>query len=45
MKRELDQWFANEILPHEAALTRYLKRVCPNSADVPDLRQEVYVRI
>ena len=45
MKRELDQWFAQEILPHEAALTRYLKRVCPNAADVPDLRQDVYVRI
>ncbi|MBL8266568.1 RNA polymerase sigma factor, partial [Steroidobacter sp.] len=40
-----DHWFATEILPHEAALTRYLKRVWFNAAEIPDLRQEVYVRI
>jgi RNA polymerase sigma factor (sigma-70 family) len=45
MNRELDQWFAAEILAHEAALTRYLTRVCRNSADVPDLRQDIYVLI
>lgn len=42
---KLDDWFESEILAHEAALTRYLRRVWANSADVPDLRQEVYVRV
>lgn len=41
----LDQWFATEILPHEGVLVRYLTRVWPNSADVPDLRQDIYVRV
>lgn len=43
--RSLDEWFEAEILRHEAALTHYLKRAWPNPADVPDLRQEVYVRV
>ena len=42
---ELDRWFAAEILVHEASLTRYLHRVWPNRAEVPDLRQEIYVRL
>ena len=41
----LDQWFATEILPHERLLLRYLLRVWSNSSDVPDLLQEVYVRV
>ena len=41
----LDQWFAAEILPHEGVLVRYLTRVWPNSADVLDLRQDIYVRV
>ena len=41
----LDQWFAAEILPHEASLVRYLYRVWPNRAEVPDLRQEIYIRV
>lgn len=45
MNSELDLWFAQEILPHEAALTRYLRRVWPNTAEVSDLRQDTYVRI
>jgi len=40
-----DAWFVAEILPHEAELVRYLSRVWPNRAEVPDLLQEVYVRI
>jgi RNA polymerase sigma factor (sigma-70 family) len=42
---KLSTWFAREVLPHEAALVRYLNRVCPNRGDVPDLRQEVYVKV
>ena len=45
MNSELDRWFAAEILPHEGALTRYLKRVWLNHAEVADLRQEIYVRV
>jgi RNA polymerase sigma factor (sigma-70 family) len=42
---DLHHWFATEILPHEAALMRYLRRTCSRAADVPDLRQEIYVRV
>jgi RNA polymerase sigma factor (sigma-70 family) len=45
MKPTLDQWFATQILPHEAALMRYLRRVWPNAADIADLRQEAYARV
>ncbi len=41
----VDQWFAAEILPHEAALVRYLRRIWQDQAEVPDLRQEIYVRV
>jgi RNA polymerase sigma factor (sigma-70 family) len=41
----VDRWFATEVLPLEAALTRYLNRVWPNRAEVPDLRQDVYMRV
>lgn len=41
----LDEWFAAEILSQEAALTRYLRRVWSNPQDVPDLRQDIYIRI
>src|SRR5262245_59960841 len=42
---DLDAWFAAEILPHEAALERYLVRVWSNRAEVQDLRQEIYIRV
>ncbi len=42
---KLDDWFESEILAHEGALTRYLRRAWGNPADVPDLRQEIYVRV
>lgn len=45
MNTELDKWFVAEVLRHEAALTRYLRRVWFNQAEVPDLRQEIYVRV
>jgi RNA polymerase sigma factor (sigma-70 family) len=45
MKRTLEQWFATEILPHEAALMRYLRRAWSRTADIPDLRQEAYARV
>lgn len=42
---DLDQWFAEQILPFEGALTAYLRRVWPDASEVADLRQEVYVRV
>jgi RNA polymerase sigma-70 factor (ECF subfamily) len=45
MDESLNAWFAREILPHEAALVRYLRRHWPAREDIPDLRQEVYVRV
>lgn len=45
MDKALDDWFAREVLVHEAALTRYLLRWWPHRDDVPDLRQEVYIRV
>lgn len=45
MNSPLDQWFTTEILVHEAALMRYLRRVWPQPADIPELCQEIYVRV
>ena len=45
MDTALDDWFAREILVHEAALMRYLLRWWPHRDDVHDLRQEAYVRV
>jgi RNA polymerase sigma-70 factor (ECF subfamily) len=40
-----DDWFVREVLPHEAALLRYIGRVWPNAADIQDIRHDAYVRI
>jgi RNA polymerase sigma-70 factor (ECF subfamily) len=45
MLQGLDRWFATEVLPHEGLLQRYLLRVWRNPSEVPDLIQEVYVRV
>ncbi len=45
MQPTLDDWFKREILIHEAALLRYLNRVWRDSAEVRDLRQEIYARV
>lgn len=42
---ELDAWFVDEVLPLEPALTGYLRRNWPESCEIADLRQEVYVRV
>ncbi|HET8897923.1 MAG TPA: sigma-70 family RNA polymerase sigma factor [Rhodanobacteraceae bacterium] len=41
----LDNWFANEILVHEDALLRYLRRNWFEYEEIHDLRQEIYVRV
>jgi RNA polymerase sigma-70 factor (ECF subfamily) len=41
----LNDWFAREILVHEALFVRYLVRTWPNRDEVHDLRQETYMRV
>jgi RNA polymerase sigma factor (sigma-70 family) len=43
--QELENWFVSEILPHQVALTSFLKRVSRFSSEVADLRQETYIRV
>lgn len=40
-----DEWFDREVLPLEALLMQFLERNWRNPSDVPDLRQDVYVRV
>jgi RNA polymerase sigma factor (sigma-70 family) len=40
----LDTWFAREILPHEPALLTFLARIWPIRNEIPDLRQDIYVK-
>jgi RNA polymerase sigma factor (sigma-70 family) len=39
------QWFIQEILPHEASLMRYIRRICPNREEAADIRQEIYAKV
>lgn len=45
MLDDLDNWFLREVLPHEAALLRYLARVWPDRSEIEDIRHDAYVRI
>lgn len=45
MSESLDTWFAREVLMHEGALMRFLHRNWRDHDEVPDLRQEVYIRL
>ncbi len=42
---ETIDWFIREILPLEAALTQFLHHNWRNKAEIPDLRQDIYVRV
>lgn len=41
----VNDWFSAEVLPLEPALMRLLRRHWRHPEDVPDLRQEIYVRV
>jgi RNA polymerase sigma factor (sigma-70 family) len=41
----LKAWFFREVLPLEPALMRFLRRNWRNSAELVDLRQDIYARI
>jgi RNA polymerase sigma factor (sigma-70 family) len=45
MDESIDEWFVREILCHEAALTRFIRRAWPNRDDVEDLCHETYLRV
>ena len=45
MGSAVDDWFVSEVLVHEQALMRFLHRNWRDHDEVPDLRQEVYVRV
>jgi RNA polymerase sigma-70 factor (ECF subfamily) len=45
MGSAIDDWFVREVLVHEQALMRFLRRNWRDQDEVPDLRQEVYVRV
>jgi len=42
---DLDRWFAREILSLEPMLNRFLRRKWRDEAEIPDLRQEAYIRV
>jgi RNA polymerase sigma factor (sigma-70 family) len=45
MAESVDAWFKREIVVHEAALMRFLRRCWPHAQDLHDLRQETYIRV
>jgi RNA polymerase sigma-70 factor (ECF subfamily) len=45
MDESIEAWFAREVLAHEDALVRYLRRCWPHVDDILDLRQETYIRV
>jgi RNA polymerase sigma-70 factor (ECF subfamily) len=45
MGNPIDDWFVREVLAHEQALMRFLRRNWRDQDEVADLRQEVYARI
>ena len=40
-----DDWFDREVLPLETLLMQFLERNWRNPSDIPDFRQDVYVRV
>jgi RNA polymerase sigma factor (sigma-70 family) len=45
LEDDVEQWFAREILPLEPMLDRYLRRSWRDQWEIPDLRQDAYVRV
>jgi RNA polymerase sigma factor (sigma-70 family) len=42
---DINAWFVREVLPLEAVLMQFLRRSVRDASTIPDLRQDVYVRI
>ncbi len=45
MDESLNEWFIENILVHERALTQFLAHVWPDRSEVDDLRHEIYVKV
>lgn len=45
MDSTFESWFQREILPHEAALVRFLSRKWVRQNEVHDIRHDIYVRV
>lgn len=45
MDGAFENWFQREILPHEAALVRFLSRKWVHPNEVQDIRHDIYVRV
>ena len=45
MEGPIQLWFVQEILPHEAALMRYIRRAWPDRTEAADIRQEIYAKV
>lgn len=43
-RREIDQWFITEVLPHAAQYRAYARRLCATPDEAEDLVQEAYAR-
>lgn len=45
MDAEFKAWFVREVLAHEAALTRFLRRSWLNSSEVADICHDAYIKV
>lgn len=43
-RRDIDQWFIDEVLPHAADFRAYARRLCRDQAEAEDVVQEAYSR-
>ncbi|RVU02312.1 RNA polymerase sigma factor [Novosphingobium umbonatum] len=43
--RAIDQWFIDEILPHEASFLTQARRLCGSAEEAQDLVQDAYVKL
>lgn len=43
--RDLDRWFIEEVLPHEATYLAHARRFCGNADDAADLVQDAYAKL
>lgn len=42
---DVDDWFVREVLPLEAVLTQFLHHNWRNKSEIPDLRQDIYIKV
>jgi RNA polymerase sigma factor (sigma-70 family) len=42
---DLEAWFVSEILPLESALMQFLRNNWRKADDIPDMRQDIYLRV